>query len=163
MTLLKHKATGQLFDLCEPATNECRDGEIAVYPHGGGFQYKGEAIDFEETEMPTNTTTGWASLDGDEYIYKCEYNPHEKWNGWDEPSFTRAVLEEIAENWMMTIVKDDDGGEYMVEEGRDICDGIFIREIDGRWDMSGVCWSCGTDEEVAEDEERYDVSYKRVK
>jgi len=163
MKVLRHRKSGNYYEVTEPFQIEPKEGHTYVCPLGGGFCGTIPDEELEEVEMPTETVEGWAMLDGEETAYKCEYNPHDRWNGWHQPSFTREVIDKITENWGMTILVDEFEGEVMVPEGCSIEEGIcLIENEDGSWSMSGVCWTCGTDEELAQDEEKYDIKFERV-
>jgi len=142
MKTLKHKRSGQFYMTVESNDMNLEDGQIAVCPYGGGFIGRAKADDFIEAEIPNDLVDGIADIDG-EGNYPCVFNPHERWNGWACPHFTREVMEQIAREWGMTVVKVEDD-EYLhdPEYSDDPQDGIPVIPRNGFFELNGVCWDC---------------------
>jgi hypothetical protein len=149
MKILKHKESGNLYEETPDHDGRCGKDEICVCPQGGGFAGVVKRDDLEEVEMPTDVVIGWATIDCDEYAYRCTYNPDHRWNGWHEPIFSRAMIERITHEWDMEIVETENGTYMYNEEEHGSPDwGICLSEYDdGTWSMSGICWTCYTEEE----------------
>lgn len=152
----------------------CQGDEIAVYPVGGGFLHRIPSSELEEAEIPNDMIVGWATFDDDPDIYKCTYNPHRRWNGWHEPSFTKFVLDKIVQCWESTLVKDDVWNEdtedyewWRIIRGDDRIeheeDGIYVthHKKTGVWTMDGVCWQCYSDEKIEELSECWKVDFRK--
>ena len=143
MRTLKSKITGQFYQIDQDSGMELADGEVAIFPLGGGFVQRARLADFTEEEPPHTLVDGIACVDG-EGDYPCIFDPYTKWNGWSCPFFTRDIIEKVADDWNMQIVRVGDD-EYLHDPqySDDPQDGIFVLQAtETMYELVGVCWDC---------------------
>lgn len=173
MKIFKDKRNGEHWQAStlQEDIDRCEEGKIMVFPLGGGFLHQIPAEELEEVEMPSEVISGWATFDDEENVYRCLYNPHDRWNGWHQPVFSKPVFDIIVNNWNSQLVKgspfcEDNGNiEFytLVHEDGDIEDGItVVHNIrDDVWGLDGVTWICMTDEELESFGSRWEINHVR--
>jgi hypothetical protein len=165
-------------DSCPSNPQDSNSETVAVFPLGGGFLHNIPRSELVETEFPTETIIGWATMDVEPYAYACIYNPHDRWNGWGQPYFTKAIIDKIVENWECYItpletdkpifrMSEDTGltyDSYLVtqigeEPDEDMSLYLTHRKDTDLWGFDGLCWDCQTQEELDEFGGRANVEY----
>jgi hypothetical protein len=158
MQAYKSKRSGVLFEEVtnDSYTKNCQPNEMVVCPLGGGFVARADRKDFEMVEVEMKKVRGWATLGDHPDVYSCTYNPNAKWNGWDTPSFTKKVVNQMAKNWHGELVRTEDDMEADTEHYEHwrlvtkYNDDFYVRRLKGKdvWIVDTVCWECLNEEEL---------------
>jgi hypothetical protein len=135
-------------DVYHTITDEIRDGKYITHPIGGGFQV---ALPVEEcllTDMPNKIIECHATVDDGSTWYPCTANPHNLWNGWAQPTFTKEtaikILEESKYQKASQQLRNHKEGEFsfVVNDygNGDVEEATLYLSDDGSVSFYGWCW-----------------------
>lgn len=124
-------------------------GYVKLVPIGGGFiseWIKEECIDEFVDEIPREYLNGTAYIESyEDEVWTCTCDPYNKWNGWDQPLFTRDIMEKICEASSVIREFEKDGDIYCRYEGQadeEIEPLIYECNVNGEklYGFAGWCW-----------------------
>lgn len=182
-----NKVSGRHYEIVEKETENHRIVGVRIAPRGGGFvsvqiPYEDFISRYREVDAAETTGNYVAAnfgIDGPPF-FKGWYDPHDPWNGWAKPIFTREVAVAVANKFCQNVTVTDAALSY-VEEGSEETDTYeFRKETIGGveyevcslgagswcWDAYEIAWDhTPTPDEVAErikQEVKADVDRGRV-
>ena len=163
MKVLVKKGTTEPYYATDKSTkgqDGLEEGQVRIYPLGGGFTMVAPGSDFEEVEYVVKMTKGYASIDHC-IGYPAVNDTHDNWNGWAKPFFEPHVMETILEHSNevtgepMVHLSTEDHDEYTIDnyawnreaaaamEGDDDCPDVcvFTYKDTGLCYVDGWTWS----------------------
>ena len=110
---------------------------------GGGFLQKMAYEAFKELyvkkDLPTELVPSTFTCVAEELQYKGIHRPHDLWNGWAKPFFTREVISKIIED-MDDGISGSNSGYIFLKDGKLACiyanddnDVIKVMQKDSKW------------------------------
>jgi hypothetical protein len=140
----------------------CPDHFTPVCRVGSGDFVRWVDLDtFEKMTFPQKMEAGYARFE-DGVFYPCMCNPHDKWNGWAKPSFTKEVYDQILKDINMEVkhvVKEENYNllyVHLIEEDLDELDdhSLTYHFDNGTYYLDGWMWDFYTEEQKQKVEER---------